>query len=141
MGENPIVPEMSKQLKSQAFPKSNRLLKRREFLRVYEGGTRHTDRLIWIYVLETNQAESARVGITIPRKVGKAVRRNKLRRRIREIWRRLQHRLKPGMDIVINCGTQTAKLNFSQLQTRLENLLTTAGLLTDGIDRQHSQSD
>ena len=139
--ENSCKPGMSNESRSLAFPKSHRLLKRRDFLRVYEGGSCRTDRWIWIYSLDCGESRPSRVGITITRKVGKAVWRNKLRRRLREVLRHLRSRLKPGVDIVVNCGPKTSRLDYHQLYTRVGNLLEEARLLTNDTDCEHDQND
>ena len=49
-----------------------------------------------------NTAGSCRLGITVTRKVGGAVRRNRIKRRLRDIFRRNRQRLNPHLDLVIN---------------------------------------
>lgn len=120
---------MSNPRKRWRFPKSARLLERRDYLMVYDQGECRTDRRLWIYFLDRGDGAPARAGITIPRKAGKAVRRNRTRRRLREIIRHLQPRLRPGINFVINCSPQAVELEFSELQTRVANLLAAARLL------------
>ncbi|GAB4320308.1 MAG: ribonuclease P protein component [Candidatus Sumerlaeia bacterium] len=113
------------------FPKSHRLLHRRDFLRVYAEGASRSGRHVWVYYLDRGDGATARVGITIPRRAGKAVRRNKTRRRLREILRHLGPRLRPGYDIVVNCGPNTVNLDFAQLKSSVTAALTAAHLLND----------
>ena len=49
-----------------------------------------------------NSAGTCRLGITVTRKVGDAVRRNRIKRRLRDIFRRNRTQLAPGLDLVIN---------------------------------------
>jgi ribonuclease P protein component len=124
-----------------AYPKTHRLLKRRDFLRVYEEGICRSDKWLWIYILEQDESQPTRIGITVTRKVGKAVRRNKVRRRIREIARLLYPRIKPGHELVINCAAKTGELEFDQLKNRVENLLSMAKLLKSENDHHNCKDD
>lgn len=49
-----------------------------------------------------NTTDSCRLGITVTRKVGGAVRRNRIKRRFRELFRRHRMEMKPHLDLVIN---------------------------------------
>ncbi len=82
-----------------SFPKENRLRKRREFREVYEKGRRFTTRYFVIHILP-NPFGRPRLGITVTRKVGKAVVRNRWKRLIREAFRLNKHRF-GGWDIVV----------------------------------------
>src|SRR5512140_1103145 len=69
------------------YPKSSRILKHSEFRRVYDHGIRFSTRLFRAFCFETadpDRATGARVGVTVPRAVGKAVQRNRIKRRMRE---------------------------------------------------------
>lgn len=115
-----------------------RLLQRSDFLSLYDKGESRNHRGLWVYFQDRGDGDQARCGITITRKAGKAVRRNRVRRRIREIIRLLQPRLRPGMDFVINCSPRTVDLEFHDLQTRVVNLLAAARLLIDDPTDAHS---
>jgi ribonuclease P protein component len=65
-----------------------------------------------------------RLGITASRKVGNAVVRNRLKRRVREIFRRWPVRPElPALDLVVHLEPAAAKASFSQLAAELEDLL------------------
>jgi len=80
--------------------KTETLKKNYEFARLYKKGKFYAGRYLVIYVL-TNNYGINRVGITASKKVGKSVKRNRLRRLIKENYRRLEPCLKQGQDIVI----------------------------------------
>src|SRR5579883_3030510 len=86
---------------SQSFPKTLRLLRRPEFRRVYEEGRRGSARVCTIFY-RSNGLPRTRLGITTPRALGKAVVRNRIRRRLREVFRLNQAAIPPGWDIVLN---------------------------------------
>ena len=58
-----------------------------------------------------------RLGITVSAKLGHAVRRNKIRRRIREIYRTNEERFAPGWDIVIVARSAAADADYHRLES------------------------
>ncbi len=97
-----------------AFPKHFRLLRRTEFRRVYEQGQHRSASLCTVFLL-SNGLTHSRLGITVPGKVGKAVVRNRIKRRLREIFRLNRTAIAPGWDIVVNPRTQAAEAEFDKL--------------------------
>jgi ribonuclease P protein component len=81
------------------FPKSARLRKRREYLAVQETGTKvHGKHFVAVVTAPSESAPSGRAGITVSKKVGNAVTRNRIKRLVREA---LRHRRWVGCDVVI----------------------------------------
>jgi ribonuclease P protein component len=76
----------------------------------------------------------ARCGFVVSKRVGGAVIRNRIKRRLREIVRVLP--LKPGADIVISARPRAAAAEFGELKTTVSNLLAQAGLLTTIDDKK-----
>jgi len=60
-----------------------------------------------------------RLGVTVTRKVGNAVRRNRLKRQVREIFRRHSASLNPGWDIVVNVKPEAARMAYSEMERDL----------------------
>lgn len=106
---------------SQSFPKSLRLLRRPEFRRVYEEGRRGSARICTIFYL-SNGLPRTRLGITTPRALGGAVVRNRIRRRLREIFRLNQSAIPPGWDIVLNPRPAAASIAFPILTKEILRL-------------------
>ncbi len=73
-------------MKTFIFPKEDRIRKRYEFLEFYSVGKAvHSSGFILVY--KSGQSDRSRIGITVSRKVGNAVVRNRIKRRIREYYR------------------------------------------------------
>ena len=62
-----------------------------------------------------NHTNGNRVGITVGKKLGHAVVRNRVRRRIREVYRLTEEKFQPGWDIVVVARTRAIKADFSAL--------------------------
>jgi ribonuclease P protein component len=102
-----------------------RLRKRADFLRCYQRGRRHHGRLITLYVVHRGpSAQHARLGITVTRKVGGAVVRQRVKRRLREIYRRWEHRRElPAIDLVVHAKPKVREADFATLRSEMSDLL------------------
>ncbi len=85
-----------------SFPKSARILRSVDFRKTYDHGFRVSTPFFAAFCLRRPDTGGPRIGFTVPRAVGKAVVRNRLRRRIREAVRLRLHLLDAPWDIVIN---------------------------------------
>lgn len=68
-------------------------------------------------------AGRARLGLTVSRRVGNAVARNRVKRRVREWFRREQGRLSPGRDYVVIARPGAASLETGALWAELERMV------------------
>ena len=98
---------------SETLPKSLRLRRRRDFSRVQRQGARGGDGSL-VAVIRPARGDG-RFGLTVPRKVGNAVVRNKVKRRLREILRR-DRSLFAKIDLVIICGEGAGDLDYAALR-------------------------
>lgn len=95
------------------------------FRRLYAKGRRRSCRYLAVYC-RRNGLRQNRVGITVSAKLGNAVHRNRLRRRLREIYRLNESRFRPGYDIVVVARSQAMEAGYRQLE---EAYLSLAGQL------------
>jgi ribonuclease P protein component len=93
-----------------------------EFQTVYKGGAKKMSRSFVVFVL-ANELGYSRVGLTTPRKLGVAVERNRVRRRVREILRLAWETLPAGVDIVVNPRRTACTREFGELRSELLSLL------------------
>jgi len=97
-------------------------VRRAEYDAVYREGRRRTAREFAVF-LRPNGLDLSRFGWSIKKALGSAVRRNRIRRRIREIVRLHRQEISPGWDIVIHPRGSVATAKFSALETELLGLL------------------
>jgi ribonuclease P protein component len=100
---------------SQEFPKINRLLRRAEFRRAYDEGRKVQARYFTAFIAP-NSLDLPRIGITVTRKFGKSVRRNRARRLVREVFRRNKWLVPAGVDIVINVKSSLLEAGYKDLE-------------------------
>jgi ribonuclease P protein component len=84
----------------QAFTKDDRLRKRTDFLRVQRAGVKASSRSFLLFA-RRNRAGRGRLGITVSKRVGNAVRRNRLKRLVREVYRLNRESFPQAQDVVV----------------------------------------
>jgi len=87
-----------------------------DFRRVYRKGTSAVRPCLVVYIRQ-NRSKESRLGFTVTAKVGKAHTRNRVRRRLREIYRLNEAGLTPGVDMVVVARTRAAGVTYKRLET------------------------
>jgi ribonuclease P protein component len=107
-----------------SFPKSRRLAKQAHFDQVFAGKRFVADHCLVISYREHPETENqpTRLGLSVGRKVGNAVVRNRWKRRIREAFRQLQPELSEGLDLVVR-PRLGATCDFHQIRVSLSGLM------------------
>ena len=98
------------------------------FRRLYKSAAQANSYLV-LYC-RPNHTGTNRVGVTVSKKLGKAVIRNRVRRRLREVYRLNENQFVPGYDIVVVARSRCVKASFSALKEAYLSLAQEAGLLT-----------
>ncbi len=121
------MPSNPSYMHSLTFPKSERLLKNREFLRVYQGGKKEAGRyLILGYLLGQNERK---IGIRVSSRVGKAVIRNRIKRLFREAYRLNKHKLGNCVHLVLTAKPEIVGKDFSEVESDLLEVFKQAKLI------------
>jgi len=104
------------------LPRSRRIRKRAEYLRLQKTGQRRVCRGFVVITTRGSWQES-RIGITASRRVGGAVVRNRVKRLVREFFRNYRHHLTPQRDVLVIARPHVAKLSYSELKRELGRAL------------------
>jgi ribonuclease P protein component len=106
-----------------SFPKEVRLRRRSEFLRVQDKGHKVTADCLLCLVLPNGRADGVtRLGLTVSTKVGPSVVRNRIRRRLRELFRVKKATLPKGLDMVFIARSSAAEADFARLAKAYERI-------------------
>jgi ribonuclease P protein component len=109
-----------------------RLKKNKEFQSVFKRGISNANRQFVVYYSERTNGPNFRVGISVSKRVGNAVIRNRIKRRVREVIRELEDDLSEGKDYVIIARKPTADMSFHQIKSSLIHVLKRSGVLRRG---------
>jgi ribonuclease P protein component len=99
-----------------------------EFRRLYSKGASAVSPLIVVYCRK-NKKDCNRLGITVGVKIGKAVQRNRIRRRLREIYRLNEEKFSSGWDIVVVARVKCRYAEYRRIEADLLRLSGKLGLL------------
>jgi ribonuclease P protein component len=102
----------------QRFRPHERIKKRREFLRVQHHGQRWVCRRLVVLALPSEVGRS-RIGLTVSRKVGNAVVRARVKRRLREAWRLHKPEWPAETDVVVIARSAAATASMTRLRDDL----------------------
>jgi ribonuclease P protein component len=104
-----------------SFPKAARILKRSEFVRLSKTGAK-IQNWHFIFLYSRSCREYTRIGITVSRKVGDAVMRNRIKRLVRENFRRMSPLILGAWDVNIIAKKNAANLSSVEVGSSLAQL-------------------
>ncbi len=93
-----------------------------DFKKAYDKGKSFGNRNLILYKRK-NDLDYTRIGITVSKKTGNAVVRNKIRRRIKEIYRELAPDIKPGYDLIFIARRNVPDISFQELKSAFNHLI------------------
>ena len=114
---DPTVPASDRDPTRFTFPRSMRLSKRKDFQRIFNARERKGIGPLLIYALPNGLGHN-RLGLSVSRRVGRAVQRNRIKRLLREAFRLSQHELPTSYDLII-VGRPHAALTLGEYRDAL----------------------
>ena len=103
----------------------------RDFRRLYRWGKSAAVPAVAVYCKKNKTNDRNRLGITVNVKLGNAVLRNRQRRRIREIYRLNEEKLKTGFDIVIVARHRMIQASFVEVERAILRAFAQLGILRE----------
>ena len=108
---------------------AHRIHKSADYDYVYTNGKVLRNSRLVIYYLRSNRSKPTRLGITVSRKHGNAVVRNRLKRFVRESFRNILPYLAGGYDIIVHYRKSSASATYGDVLSSLQALSAKAGIL------------
>ena len=104
------------------------LKKNYEFQRLYSKGKSAVTPYLVVYVRKTKKRTN-KIGFTVSTKLGKAVVRNRVRRRLREIYRLAEDKIVPGTELVVVARVKAVGATYSRLESAFMSACGKLGVL------------
>jgi len=119
-------------MKPRTAGRGGRLSRSAEFERVYRQGRSTANRHLVLYSFPNPSAQRPRIGLSVSRKVGGAVERNRVKRLLREAFAHAEGELMPGHDVVVvarpAAGELAEREGLAGVDAALAELIARAGL-------------
>lgn len=103
--------------------KAYRIKKNEEFQYTFKAGKSFANRQLVIYYAEKPEQEHFRIGLSVGKKIGNAVTRNRIKRYLRQAFQELDADIKNQYDIVIIARQPTKNMDFHEIKKSLSHLL------------------
>jgi ribonuclease P protein component len=127
-----VTPVAERQAVGGRAPRRGRLSRSAEFERVYRQGRSTANRHFVLYVFPNPASEGMRLGLSVSRKVGGAVERNRVKRLVREAFAEEEGGVRPDCDVVVVARPPARELaqreGLAGVRSSLGELLVRAGL-------------
>ena len=103
-------------MRAATYPKAARLRRRPEFLAIQrDGHRRHTPHLV--VIRRATSGPGSRLGVTVSKRIGNAVVRNRVKRLLREVFRVRHADIRPPIDVVVIAKPGAGTLSYAQAAT------------------------
>jgi ribonuclease P protein component len=108
--------------------KMNRIKKNKEFQTVFQKGQSNANRQFVLYQLDKPDQEYFRIGLSVSKKIGNAVVRNRIKRMIRQVFTELKEKIDSGKDFVIIARKPCAEMTCEEFKKSLLHVLNRSGI-------------
>ena len=115
--------------------KSFRVKREKDFKAIFKDGTSFANRKFVVYQLE-NQQNHFRVGLSVSKKLGNAVTRNQIKRRIRHILQSVKGSLVEHVDFVVIARKGVESLDYAEMEKNLLHVLKLSKIYQEGNGRE-----
>lgn len=119
--------------------KKHRIRKNEDFQEVFKHGKSYANRQFVLYLLKREAQPNFHLGLSVSKKIGNAVTRNRVKRYIKEVFNTLGDEINPNFDYVIIARKPTASMDFFETQKSLIHVLSLAKILRKSGQRKDSK--
>jgi len=105
----------------------HKLKKNYEFKKVYNQGRYYVEKYVVMYIIK-NDSVLNRIGFSASKKVGNSVVRNKVKRRMKEVYRQFGNNVKVGYDIVFTARAGSGSADYKMIEKNIVSILKKARL-------------
>lgn len=109
--------------------KHQRVKKNSEFQKIFKRGKSFANRQFVVYCYPKEGQTEFRIGLSVSKKVGNAVTRNRIKRFIRQAFLEMKEEINPNMDYVIIARQQASTLDFHESKKSLQHVLKVAKMI------------
>jgi ribonuclease P protein component len=115
--------------------KSERIKKNSQFRFIYSRGKSYSNDKLVLYIFK-NRKSINRIGLSVSKKVGKSVVRNRIKRLIREGYRLNKNMYKKGFDLIFIARAGAKNAKFTDIERSVIYLMKKGGLLKEGAESE-----
>lgn len=116
--------------------KKNRIKKNEDFQKVFKQGKSMANRQFVIYMLNQPEEKEFRLGLSVSKKIGNAVTRNRVKRLVRQVFLEEKDSLKTGMDFIVIARKPASEMDYHEVKSSLLHLFRKTKILKPGIRRE-----
>ena len=109
--------------------KEFRIKDNKEFQYVFQQGKSFANRQLVIYYMKESHQDHFRIGLSVGKKIGNAVARNRIKRCLRRSFQELEEKILPTLNIVIIARQPTKEMSYDEIKKSLIHLLSRQYLL------------
>ncbi|WP_349409010.1 ribonuclease P protein component [Pseudalkalibacillus sp. SCS-8] len=109
--------------------KKHRIKKNEEFQAVFRNGESFANRQFVVYYLKKPDQDYFRIGLSVSKKIGNAVTRNRIKRYVREVFHELEPNIKVAYDYVIIARKPTSTMDFHEVKSSLIHVMKRSKLM------------
>ncbi|WP_071393110.1 ribonuclease P protein component [Bacillus tuaregi] len=121
--------------------KEYRVKKNTDFQEVFKKGKSVANRQFVVYTLKKHEQKHFRIGLSVSKKVGNAVTRNRIKRYIRQAFHEFDGFIHNDIDYIIIARRPTAEMDFSEIQKSLTHVLKLAKVFVKSQEPRKNRED
>jgi len=112
-----------------------RIKKNYIFRKVYSKGRYYAESCLVLYVLKNDEDATNKVGYSVSKKIGNSVKRNRVKRLLRENFRKISHEIKSGYFIVFSARPNSSEASYYDIEREMINAMKRARLFKEDVKK------